>query len=73
MSDTAELTYELLKRLHSEFADFRRDMASVKMRLSSLEQHQATMAVDIARINVELDEIRADISQIKRRLDLAEA
>jgi len=73
MSDTAELTFELLKRLHSEFGDFRRDIASIKMRLSSVEQHQATQAVDIARINVELDQIRGDISLIKRRLDLAEA
>jgi len=73
MSDTAELTFELLKKLHAEFGDFRRDMASVKMRLSSVEQHQATMAVDIARINVELDEIRGDVGLIKRRLDLADA
>ncbi|MBN8806701.1 MAG: hypothetical protein J0I47_00465 [Sphingomonas sp.] len=73
MSDTAKLTYELLKRLHGEFADFRRDMASVKMRLSSLEQHVATMAVDIARINVELDQIRGDVGLVKRRLDLADA
>lgn len=73
MSDTAELTYELLKRLHAEFADFRRDQASIKMRFSSVEQHQATMAVDIARINVELDAIRGDVALIKRRLDLAEA
>ena len=73
MSDTAELTYELPKKLDAEFADFRRDQASMKMRLSSLEQHVATMSVDIARINVELDEIRGDVSLIKRRLDLAEA
>ncbi len=73
MSDTAELTYELLKRLHAEFADFRRDQASVKMRLGSLEQHVATLSVDIARINVELDHIRGDVGLIKRRLDLAEA
>jgi hypothetical protein len=73
MSDTAELTYELLKKLHGEFSDFRRDVASIKMRLSSVEQHHATMAVDIARINLELDEIRSDVGLIKRRLDLAEA
>ncbi|MDV3455472.1 hypothetical protein RZN05_00635 [Sphingomonas sp. HF-S4] len=43
------------------------------MRLGSVEQHQATMAVDIARINAELDAIRADVGLIKRRLDLADA
>lgn len=73
MSDTADLTYELLKRMHAEFGDFRRDMASVKLRLGSLEQHVATLAGDVARINVELDEIRDDVSRIKRRLDLVDA
>ncbi|UZK66009.1 hypothetical protein [Sphingomonas sp. M1-B02] len=73
MSDTSELTFQLLKRLHAEFPDFRRDQASVKMRLGSLEQHVATMSVDIARINVELDHIRGDVGLIKRRLDLADA
>jgi septal ring factor EnvC (AmiA/AmiB activator) len=72
MSDTADLTYELMKRLHAEFGEFRRDIASVKMRLTSLEQHQATVAVDIARINLELDQIREDVSRIKRRLDLVD-
>lgn len=73
MADTADLTYELMKRLHAEFGDFRRDLASIKMRLGSVEQQQATMAGDVARINVELDAIRGDVSRIKRRLDLAEA
>lgn len=80
MTDPAGLSYELLKRLHAEFGDFRRDMASVKMRLSSLGQHQATMSSDlasihgdIARINLELDHIRNDVGLIKRRLDLADA
>ena len=73
MSDVADLTYELLKRVHAEFGEFRKDMVSVKMRLSSLEQHQAQMSADLARINSELDDIRADVSLIKRRLDMVEA
>jgi predicted nucleic acid-binding Zn-ribbon protein len=73
MSETIDLTYELMKRLHAEFGEFRRDLVSLKMRLSSVEQHQATMAIDVARINAELDEIRGDVSLIKRRLDLVDA
>lgn len=42
MSNAAELTYELLERLRAEFADFRRDMASVKMRLSPSPQNDGT-------------------------------
>lgn len=72
MSETGEPAYELLKRMHAEFGDFRRDIASIKMRLGSVEQHQATLGVDVARINIELDTIRDDVSRIKRRLDLVD-
>ena len=73
MTDTAELTYELLKKLHGEFAEFRRDMASLKVRVGSLEQHYAATAVDIARINIELDDIRGRLGRIEQRLNLVEA
>lgn len=71
--DTASHTLELLKRFHAEFSDFRREQESVKARLSSIEQHHATMSGEIAQIRIELDDIRSDVSLIKRRLDLAEA
>jgi septation ring formation regulator EzrA len=70
--DVANHTLELLRRFYNEFADFRREQESVRARLSSLEQHYATMSGDLARIRVELDDIRSDVSQIKRRLDLVD-
>lgn len=70
--DVASHTLELLKKFHAEFTDFRREQESVRARLSSREQHYATMSGDLAQIRVELDDIRGDISQIKRRLDLVE-
>lgn len=70
--DTASHTLELLKRFHAEFSDFRREQESVKARLSSIEQHYATMSGEIAQIRIKLDDIRSDVSLIKRRLDLAE-
>jgi hypothetical protein len=73
MVDTSDLTYELMKRLHGEFAEFRRDLSSIKMRLGSVEQHMSVSAGDVARINVELDHIREDVSRIKVRLDLVDA
>lgn len=71
--DVADHTLELLKRFHAEFTDFRREQESMRARLSSLEQHFATMSSDLAQIRHEMDEMRADISHIKRRLDLVEA
>jgi predicted nucleic acid-binding Zn-ribbon protein len=71
--DVGEHTFELLKKLHAEFSDFRREQDSARMPLSSLEQHYATMSGDLAQIRVELDDIRRDVSLIKRRLDLVDA
>ena len=71
--DVGEHTLELLKRFHGEFIDFRREQDSVRARLSSLEQHFATMTVDLSQIRIEMDGMRGDISLIRRRLDLVEA
>jgi tetrahydromethanopterin S-methyltransferase subunit G len=73
MSDTAEMTYELLKRLHAEFGEFRKDMSMVKMRLGSVEQHVGVIMGDIARINVELDNVQSRLGRIETRLDLVDA
>ena len=71
--NVAEHTLELLKRFHSEFTDFRREQESMRGRLSSLELNFATMSGDLAQIRIELDDIRTDVSLIKRRLDLVDA
>ena len=71
--DVAQHTLELLKRFHAEFTDFRREQESMRMRLSSLEQHFATMSGDLAQIRIELDHVRHDVAQIKPRLDLVDA
>jgi hypothetical protein len=65
MSDVADLTYELLKRVHADVSELKREVVSNRARLSSIEQHYATMSGDL--------DIRSDISQIKRRLDLVDA
>jgi chromosome segregation ATPase len=73
MGDVADLTYELLKRVHEDVAEIKRELISNRARLSSLEQHYSIMSGDLAQIRKELDDIRGDISQIKRRTDLVEA
>ena len=73
MSDVAELTYELLKRVSGDIAEIRREQVNHRARFSSSEQHYATMSGDLAQIRGGLDDIRTDVSQIKRRLDLVDA
>ena len=70
--DVAEHTLELLKRMHAQFAGFQRQLDCVPARLSSLEQHHATITGDIAHTRVELTDIRSDVGRFKRRLDLVE-
>ena len=73
MPDVGDLTYGLLKRVHADLGEIKRDLESKGARFSSLEQPHATMAEDLAQIRRELDFIRSDISHIRRRMDLVEA
>ena len=73
MSDIAELTYELMKRLQSDVAEVRREQLSMGLRLAAIEQHLAANQVEIARLSSDVAQIKTDIAQIKRRLDLVDA
>lgn len=73
MSDVAELTYELLKRMQADLAEVKREQLSMGIRLSAIEQHLAANQVEIARLSSDVAQIKVDIALIKRRLDLVEA
>ena len=60
-------------RVHEDVADVERELVTNRARLSSLEQYFARMTGDLAQIRSELDDMRADLSHIRRRLDLVEA
>ena len=73
MSNTADLTYELLKRMQADLADVKREQLSMGIRLGAIEQHLAANQVEIARLSSDVALIKQDVAQIKRRLDLVEA
>ena len=73
VTDVGDHAYELLMRVHEDVADVERELVTNRARLSSLDQHFATMTGDLAQIRSELDDMRADLSHIRRRLDLVEA
>jgi septal ring factor EnvC (AmiA/AmiB activator) len=66
-------TYELLKCVHCDIGELKREVVQIKQRLGSVEQPIAVLTTDVARINGDLDEMRGDISRIKIRLDLVDA
>ena len=73
VTDVGDHAYELLMRVHEYVADVERELVTNRARLSSLEQYFARMTGDLAQIRSELDDMRADLSHIRRRLDLVEA
>ena len=70
---TGDLTLELLKRIHADLADVRREQLSMGMRLAAIEQHLAANQVEIARLSGDMAQVKNDIALIKRRLDLVDA
>ena len=70
---TGDLTLELLKRIHADLADVKREQLSMGMRLAAIEQHLAANQVEIARLSGDMAQVKNDIGLIKRRLDLVDA
>ena len=73
MSNVAELTYEIVKRMQPDLADVKEEQLSMGLRMAAMEQHMAANQVEIARLSSDVAVIKTDISRIKRRLDLVEA
>lgn len=64
---------ELLKSIHSDVADVKREQLGAGLRLATVEQHLAANQVEIARLSGDVAQIKADVHLIKRRLDLVDA
>jgi predicted nucleic acid-binding Zn-ribbon protein len=76
MSDeivTNELVYELLKRMNHSIGRIREDVADVKLRLGSMEDHVSSLVVSIVGINHRLDRHETRLERIENRLELIEA
>jgi hypothetical protein len=73
MSEVADHTYELLRRIDGDLLDVKREQLSMGIRLASIEQHMAASQVETARLSSDFAHMKTDIALIKRRLDLVEA
>jgi hypothetical protein len=71
--DVADLTFELLKGMHADLADVKREQLSMGVRLAAIEQHLAANQVEIARLSSDIAHMKGDLALIKRRLDLVDA
>ena len=73
MSNVADHTLELIKRIYSDLTDVKREQLSQGVRIAAVEQHLAANHVEIARLSGDVAHMKQDISLIKRRLDLVDA
>jgi predicted nucleic acid-binding Zn-ribbon protein len=70
--DRADLMLEILKRMQSDLASVRRDMTSLAVRVSALEDFTRGITTSIFGMQAEITAINHRLDRIERRLDLTE-
>jgi hypothetical protein len=75
MTDTVtnDLMYELLKRIHAQGADTNRRVMDLEEQIKGMRHLLVSMQSDDLRYDAAISALRVDMSQIKKRLDLADA
>lgn len=73
MKNVADHTLELMKRMHADITEVKREQLSQGVRLATIEQHLAANQVEIARLSGDMAHVKQSVSRIERRLDLVEA
>ncbi len=71
-AETENLLLEILKRLQSDMADVKADLADIRLRVTATEDHLATLVMSVAGVNHRLDRLAERVERIERRLDLTE-
>ena len=67
------LIMAVLQRMQADVAEIKRDIHRLEVRQSVIEGHMSSFLVSLQIIREEVDEVRADVRQIKHRLDLVDA
>ncbi|WP_084580729.1 hypothetical protein [Sphingomonas azotifigens] len=70
--DRADLMLEILKRMQGDLASVRRDMTSLAVRVSALEDFTRGITTSIFGMQAEITAINHRLDRIERRLDLTE-
>jgi DNA anti-recombination protein RmuC len=70
--NVANLVLEQTRRLDQRFSRMEDDMADIKLRMTTTEEHLGSLMTSVSGINARLDKLDAGVSRIERRLDLTE-
>ena len=71
--EIGNLILERLRRMDDRLVNIEADMHDVKLRVSGVEDHLATMVVSITGLNHRMDRFDERLTRVERRLDLREA
>lgn len=66
------LLMEVLCEIRSDVSDIKRDQRRLELRQTVVEGHLGNIVLTLQGLREELDEVRADVRLIKKRLDLVE-
>jgi hypothetical protein len=67
------LMFSILKEIRADTAEIKQDISDIKLRVHVLEDQYASLAMSASGLNHRLDRIQADVTTIKRRLNLVDA
>ena len=73
MIDGNQFVMEMLRSIRSEIGELRKGQVDIELRLSASEHITQGVMAHIASIHSGIDELKADMRQVKRRLDLVDA
>ena len=70
---TNELMYEVLKSIQAQVAVVREDVASIKARLTSLDNRVGIVHTDMALVSDRLDRVEGHLARVDTRLNITDA
>lgn len=71
-AETENLLLEILRRVQTDVADMKGDIADLKTRATAVDEHIGGLFITISGNNARLDRVVERLERIERRLDLAE-
>ncbi|HTU13146.1 MAG TPA: hypothetical protein VMG08_19810 [Allosphingosinicella sp.] len=72
-ADTESLPLEILRRIQTDLADVKGDLADLKTRATAVDEHMGGLFITSSGNNARLDRVVERLERIERRLDLTEA
>ncbi len=62
-----------MQKMQGDIADVKSDIGDLKLRMSAVEDHLATVIVSITGLNHRMDRFDERFGRVERRLDLSDA